>query len=284
MHAKFRVWITALAVTAVGITLCATIVQQSEHAVFTRFGRIVAVAQKPGLHWTFPPPIERTVRIDKRILISRIPQAEFLTADKKNVTAALYLNWRDVAETRLAALAQSALGGALGERLFADIIPSANAPSGLAGLERTLRERMTAAATTNFGIDIVDLGVTQFGFPEQNLASVMARMRAERDRIAKAYRAEGEAEAKKILAEAERASSDAIAAAEGEAARIRGEGDATAARIYADAYRGHESLFAFLKTLETYEQVLNERTTLVLPADAPLLQPMLYPRATAQRP
>jgi membrane protease subunit HflC len=100
-------------------------------------------------------------------------------------------------------------------------------------------------------------------------------MRAERERIAKGYRSEGKAEALKIRAEADRQRADILATAEAEAARLRGEGEAEAARIYAEAYGGHEDFYEFLRTLESYEKVLNGNTTLVLPADSPFLDLLL---------
>ncbi|MGD8396563.1 MAG: protease modulator HflC, partial [Candidatus Eiseniibacteriota bacterium] len=79
----------------------------------------------------------------------------------------------------------------------------------------------------------------------------------------------------KIRAEADRERTEILAAAESEAERLRGDGEAEAARIYADAYRGHEDFYRFLRTLESYEKVLGERTTLVLPADSPFLDVLM---------
>jgi membrane protease subunit HflC len=63
-----------------------------------------------------------------------------------------------------------------------------------------------------------------------------------------------------------------------EAQRLKGEGEAEAARVYADAYRGHEDFYRFLRTLESYEKVLKDNTTLVLPADSPFLELLLSKR------
>ncbi len=63
-----------------------------------------------------------------------------------------------------------------------------------------------------------------------------------------------------------------LSTARSDAERVRGDGEAEAARIYANAYRGHEELFRFLRTLEAYERALKENTTLVLPADSPFLE------------
>jgi membrane protease subunit HflC len=100
-------------------------------------------------------------------------------------------------------------------------------------------------------------------------------MRAERERIARGHRSEGKAEAQKIRAEADRERTTALADAEAEAQRLKGEGEAEAARVYADAYRGREGFYGFLRTLESYEKVLRENTTLVLPASSPFLELLL---------
>lgn len=280
------------------VALSAVVVEETEVAVVTRFGRVTQVIAEPGLNWKLPAPIDQTIRLDKRILIAVVPESEFLTADKKNVMASLYVNWRiadpvrflgavrtrQAAESRLVALVQSALGSALGERPFTDFVPADG--SGVAGgdqlgsLEATIRERSAPTAEANLGIELVDLGITRFNFPDQNLVAVFSRMRAERERIAKAYRSEGDAEAQKIVAEANRTAAETVATAEAEASRQRGAGEAEAARIYADAYKGKEEFYEFLRTLEAYEQVINEQTTLVLPADAPLLKLLLQPNRT----
>ena len=283
----------AAVLAAVGLS--AVIVEETEFAVVTRFGRVTQVIAEPGLAWKLPAPIDQALRLDKRILMTPVPEAEFLTADKKNVMVGMDINWRiadpvrflgavrtrTAAELRLVSLLQSALGSALGERPFTDFVPATpDAAQGgsqdrLLPLENSVRERSQRVADSNLGIEIVDLGITRFNFPDQNLVAVFSRMRAERKRIANAYRSEGDAEAQKIIAEANRTAAETVATAEAEAQRQRGAGEADAAKIYADAYRGEEEFYGFLRTLEVYEKVINEQTTLVLPADAPLLKLLL---------
>ncbi|MGH0034482.1 MAG: protease modulator HflC [Myxococcota bacterium] len=277
---------------AVLLILAATtplVVQETEHAVITQFGRPVAVHSEAGLYVKLPTPIQRVTRLDKRILFTAGSETELLTEDKKNVLAVSYVSWRIAdpvryltalrarafAETRLSALVQSELGSALGEVPFAALVPADGGFDGLSELEARVREATAQVAMRDYGIDIVSLGITRLGFPQQNLESVFARMRAERQRIASGYRSEGEAEAQKIRAQADRERAELLANAESEAARILGEGEAEAARIYSDAYEGHEGFYRFLRTLESYEKVLAENTTLVLPADSPFLQLLL---------
>lgn len=265
------------------------VVDETEHVVITQFGRSVAVLSDAGLHWKLPAPIQRATRIDKRVLFTEQPPTELLTSDKKNVIVSTFLSWRisdplkfltslrtrEAAEARLAALVQSELGSTLGDRPFSSVVPAPRDGGGLQEVEDRVQRASHDAALRDFGIEVVSFGVTRLGYPAQNLQSVFARMRAERERIARGHRSEGKAAAQKIRAEADRERSAALANAEAEAQRLKGEGEAEAARIYADAYRGHEDFYGFLRTLESYEKVLRDDTTLVLPADSPFLKLLL---------
>jgi membrane protease subunit HflC len=262
------------------------IVDETEHVVITQFGRPTAVYSTAGIRWKAPAPFQRATRIDKRSLFTDTRPTELLTADKKNVIVSGYISWRvsdplaflravrtrEFAENRLAAVVQSELGSALGEMPFGAIVSSAGSRLGLAPLENAVLRSSARTAATDYGIEISDFGVSRLSYPPQNLQSVFARMRAERARIARGYRSEGEAEARKIRARADRERDELLATARADAARIRGEGEAEAAGIYASAYKGHENLYRFLRTLESYENTLGEKTTLVLPADSPFLE------------
>jgi membrane protease subunit HflC len=261
------------------------VVDETQHVVITQFGRAVAVHSEAGLHAKLPAPVQRVTRIERRILFTEQLATELLTADKKNVVVSTYLSWRvadplkyltslrtrEAAEARLAALVQSELGSTLGNLPFSDVVPAKAEGGGLAQVEERVQRACHDAALRDFGIEVVSFGVTRLGYPAQNLQSVFARMRAERERIARGFRSEGKAAAQKIRAEADRERAKVLADAEAAAQRSKGEGEAEAARIYADAYRGHADFYRFLRTLESYEKVLQDNTTLVLPADSPFL-------------
>jgi len=274
-----------LALVVVGAVTSFVVVDERSHAVITQFGRPVSVLSDAGFYLKLPVPFQRASLLDKRILITNTRETELLTADKKNVLVSTYISWkiadplrylaalrtRELAENRLAALVQSELGSALGDRPFGTILGAAGNGASLAELEGSVEEAVAEVAGEDLGIEVVSLGVTRLIFPQQNLDSVFARMRAERARIARGHRSEGRAEAQKIAARAERERARIIADAEAEAAMLRGRGEAEAARIYAGAYEGHGEFYRFLRTLEAYKKVLNEKTTLVLPADSPFL-------------
>ena len=275
-----------LALVLAGAATSFVVVDEKSHAVVTQFGKPVSVLSEAGLYVKLPVPLQRVNLLDKRILITNTRETELLTADKKNVLVSTYISWkiadpvrylaalrsRDFAENRLAALVQSELGSALGDRPFGTILGTAGSGASLAELEGSVEKAVAGVAREDLGIEVVSLGVTRLIFPRQNLDSVFARMRAERARIARGYRSEGRAEAQKIAARAERERARIIAEAEAKAAMLRGQGEAEAARIYAEAYEGHGEFYRFLRTLEAYKKVLNEKTTLVLPADSPFLE------------
>ncbi len=290
---KTLFWIVGILAIVVLAPTAIVVVNEAEHVVITQFGRPVVVHSDAGLYVKAPAPFQRATRFDKRILFTPGQETELLTADKKNVLVATYLSWRiadplkylaalrtrDFAEARLRALVQSELGSALGDLPFDSLVPAQGEGEGLVGLEQRVHDASAEVAAEDFGIEVVSLGITRLSFPLQNLQSVFARMRAERERIARGYRSEGKAEGQKIRAEADRQRADILATAEAEAARLRGEGEAEAARIYAEAYGGHEEFYGFLRTLESYEKVLNGNTTLVLPADSPFLELLMSRRA-----
>ena len=268
------------------------VVDESEYAVVLRFGRVVAEIDQPGLRVKLPAPIDQVRRFDKRILYQGVAQTEFLSADKKNVLVSSYLTWRirsprlflealgtrTSAESRLSTLVKSSLGAALGNQPFSDFIPEnpdetspAEAEQNLASLEDVVFDGVSGVASTDYGIEVVSFGVSRFIFPQQNLLAVFSRMRSERERIASAYRSEGAAEARKILANAERERREIMADAEAEVEVLRGKSEAKAAGIYAEAYATDPDFYAFLRKLETYERIIDDKTTVIVPADSGLL-------------
>ncbi len=281
-----------LVLAIIAVNSATFVVDESEYAVVLRFGRVVSEIDEPGLKFKWPAPIDQIRRFDKRVLYQQIPQTEFLSADKKNVLVTSFLTWRiqsprlfleamsnrDSAESRLSTLVKSSLGAALGNRPFSDYIPempdeSSPAESGrnLLRLEDTVFAGVSDVASADYGIEIVSFGISRFSFPQQNLRAVFARMRAERERIASAYRSEGAAEARKILANAQREAREILAKAESESEILRGKSEAEAAAIYSDAYATDPEFYEFLRKLETYEKIIDEKTTVIVPADSNLL-------------
>jgi modulator of FtsH protease HflC len=255
-------------------------VDVTRYGVVSRFGHIVRVVDAPGLHLKLP--FDRIVSVDRRLLYSRPAQAEYLTSDKKNVVVRSLALWRIAdpkrfletvrsraeAEIQLADVVLAEIGAALGNYPFASFVSAGQGESRFDALVDQVRSAVQAYALPGFGIEVVDLDVRQLYLPEANKQSVFERMKAERGKIAKQFRSEGERDSTRMIAEADREKTRIAAEAYATAARTKAEGDAQAMRIYADAFARDPAFYKFLRTLQAYETVLDDKTTLFLPADA----------------
>ena len=105
-----------------------------------------------------------------------------------------------------------------------------------------------------------------------------ARMIAERRRIAERFRSEGEGEAARIQGERQRDLQRIQSEAYRTAQELRGKADAEATAIYAEAYGRDAEFYAFIKSLETYERVIDGKTYFVLGTDSDLLRYLRAPR------
>jgi membrane protease subunit HflC len=107
---------------------------------------------------------------------------------------------------------------------------------------------------------------------------VYARMIAERRRIAERFRSEGEGEAARIQVERQRDLLRIQSEAYRLAQELRGKADAEATAIYAEAYGRDADFYAFFKSLETYERVIDGKTYFILGTDSDLLKYLRSPR------
>lgn len=261
------------------------VVDATEVAVRTRFGRPIEVLKSPGLKFKLPL-IDDIARFDARLLYFDPPPAEFLTEDKKNISISTFVVWRihdplrflqsvytrSAAEARVADLVASEAGAAIAAVPFSHLISVAPGEARLGEVATRVGERVKQRSMADHGIEVVEVGVRRLAFPDQNLESVFSRMRAERERIARGFRSEGEEEASKIRARATSERSRLLAEAYRKAQELKGRGEAEAAKIYAEAMSKDPELYRFLRTLEAYEKMLDGQTTLILPADADLLR------------
>jgi len=123
-----------------------------------------------------------------------------------------------------------------------------------------------------FGIELVDVKIKRINYVEQVRKSVYNRMIAERKQIAEKYRSEGKGEAQKILGERERDLQEITSEAYRTAEEIKGKADAEATIIYAEAYGVDPEFYSFVQTLETYDQSLDEKNTLILSTESEFLK------------
>lgn len=284
------------ALAFIAVTLVFYQVDTTEYVIVTQFGNPVRAINTPGLYAKLPDPVQSVIRLNNRLRLYTLPQAEFLTQDKKNVVTESYATWRVTdpllfyetvkdapgAEARLADILASELGVVLGKYALSSLVTVNPADMQLPTMMEQIRGNVDRR-TGQYGFAVTDVRLKLITYPEANQASVFQRMRAERERIARQLRSEGAEEAAKIRAGAETEAATVRAEAQREAEAIRGAADAEAIRIYAEAYGKDEEFYRFLRTLQSYDAFIDEGTTLILPADSELLQ-FLNPQSITGEP
>src|SRR5205085_5129154 len=107
---KFFILIVILVIAAplVGRLALATVlvaVDRTEFVYVTQFGRHVSTydgrqPDEAGLHWRWPWPIQSISRLDRRLFVFDLPDAELLTHDQqgktidRTLTIGAYVCWR----------------------------------------------------------------------------------------------------------------------------------------------------------------------------------------------
>jgi membrane protease subunit HflC len=269
-------------------------VRETEFVLVTQFGRPVRTVTEAGFNVKWP--FQSAIYFDRRLRVYNPRPSEFLTRDKKNVVIENYVVWRIqdpnrfvqtvsdplAAEMRLHDIVWSGLSALLGTHDL-DSLVGTDAPSvQTSSLLDTLASLTGKAALEQYGIQVVDVRIKRLNLPEQNKQSVYARMRAERERIARQYRAEGEEQALSIRADADRQKEEILSAAYREAEKVKGEGDAESTRIYGQAFSKDPGFYRLLRTLESYRKVLDDKTTAILSSDSELLRVLTKGEAAAR--
>ena len=129
---------------------------------------------------------------------------------------------------------------------------------------RDITERVNLEAA-NLGVIITDVRIKRADLPEANSQAIYARMKTEREREAREFRAQGAEEALRVRARADREKRVILAEANKQAQILRGHGDGDRNRIFAEAFGQDPEFFAFYRSMQAYSEALTrEDTTLVL--------------------
>jgi membrane protease subunit HflC len=287
-------------------------VDETEYVYLTQFGKPLRLYTQAGLEVKWPyqslrrfdrrlqmyePPAREILTQDKENLTFawfvcwRIPSREFLKERlgggkeseiserlideelEKHVQRFLQsLGTVAAAESRLEERIQAALAAEIGRTEFAQLVSLEPGQVEIDALTDRVASAVRDAAAEQFGIEVVDVRLTRFNYPEAVKPAVYAEIRSERERVAVQYRAEGASEKTKIESLAALQRDQLLAEARREAASIRGQAEAKAIEISNAAHGKDPEFYELLKTLQTYESILDEETTVVLSADSPLLK------------
>jgi membrane protease subunit HflC len=285
-------------------------VGEAEQVIITQFGNPIGdPIATPGLHFKVPF-VQQANFFDKRFLEWDGSPNQVPTKDKRFIWVDTYARWRIVdplrffqrlrdergAQSRLDDILDGETRNAVARYDLIELVRNTNRnPEDIPieaeeeevilnviekGRDQVSREVLARSAerTADLGIELLDLRIKRINYVEEVQQDVFARMIAERQRIAELYRSEGQGEAARIQGERERdlqrIQSEAFETAEA----LRGTADAEATDIYAAAYGRDADFYAFTRSLETYEKVMDEGTTIILGTDSELLRYLDRPR------
>ncbi len=254
------------------------VVDETERAVKLRFGEVVEENIPPGLH--FKVPVTQTIRkFDTRLLTLDTDTSRYLTREQKAVIVDSYVKWQVIDPT----LYYEATAGdeMMAVRLIQPRVDeSLRNAFGRLNLQQIIAERRDDLMTgptkeldklmrDELGVAIRDIRIKRIDLPEDVSAAVFERMRSEREREAREWRAQGQEEAERIRANADRRRQVLLAQARERAETLRGEGDAEAAQIYSSAYEQDAEFFAFWRSLNAYRKSFaNSDNLMVLEPDS----------------
>lgn len=187
------------------------------------------------------------------------------------------------AENRLEERIQAAVAAEIGHTRLSQLVSLERDGVQLTEISSRVTDHIRREAAEEYGIEVVDVQFQRFSYPQAVKPAVYAEIRSERERVAVQYRAEGASEQSKLESQADLLRDQLLAQAQREATTIRGEGEAKAIEILNAAHREEPQFYELLKTLESYRDILDDQTTIVLSTESPLLRVLTHgvPEPTA---
>ncbi len=261
------------------------VVHENEYVTVRRFGKIVAIAQDPGLHFK-TPFIDSTQSITAKVILYDIPQSDVITKDKKSMITDTYVLWK-VAEPLKFVQTLNAIETRAEERIEASVYNATkNAISSMTQDEvieargEMLTQLITSEANSDmagYGISIVQAQIKALDLPDDNKQAVYDRMISERNNIAASYTAQGNAEAQKIQNETDKQVAIIKAQAEKDAAVLEAEGEAAYMETLSKAYDTEDKaeFYSYIRGLDALKGSLTGDKTLVLDKNSELAK-ILY--------
>lgn len=293
-------------------------VDQAEFGYVTRFGDPTVThdgKSDAGLHIKMPWPIDSVQRVDRRLQVFDLPPTEALTRDRlgrtvdKTIAVDAFVCWRvpdaksadrfirtvgtpEQAKRLLTPRLTGRLAAVISNLPLDDILKVGDAADADARSEKLRREvligeggvSLESTVLEEYGIELVEVRLRRFTFPEAVRASIAERIRSERQRKVADYQSEGNREYTRIVSEARRDAAKTIADAMAKKQRIEGEADAEADAIRNEAHAKDREFYAFLQKLNAYKSMLSEsRDVLMLSGKHDLFDLLLSPPRPAPK-
>jgi len=272
-----------LAFVVVVVLLISTVaykVDFTEWALIKTFGATTKEVDgrvDAGLHFKWPWPIEKLVRYDARTFVFEDTSTEIPTHDQQNVIVTLYCAWRiedprrfhgsiettKAAQEQVRRLLRDAKGAAIAQHDMDSLVNTDPKKMRIPQIELEVLDAIAAQAKTDYGVQVVQVGIKSLALPKSVTTAVIDAMKEERQREVTELESAGKSRATAIKARARAASIQITEFAKRKADAIRSEGIRASADIY-KTFEQDEPFSMFLRWLESLETELGGRSVMIL--------------------
>ena len=301
LNSKMTVIIGIIALVLLIVFLSsAYTLEEGRQAIIVQFGRPVGeTVTEAGLHFKLPF-VQEVREFEKRLLVWDGDPNQIPTKGREFIWVDTTARWRIAdarkflesvaneqgAQSRLDDILDSVVRDKVSSSELVELVRSSSweAPKSeemkelpkereeeikreiVRGREEITRTMLAEAQkiVPQYGIELVDLRIKRLDYVESVREKVYERMISERKRIAAQFRSEGEGRSAEILGDMEKELRRIRSTAYRRVQEIQGKADANATRIYGKAYNQNPEFYAFLRTLESYKENMNENAVMIL--------------------
>ena len=279
------------------------IINESEQAIVTQFGRPVKSVTAAGIKFK-TPFIQKVLRFDKRILEWDGAANEIPTKDDKYIYIDAYARWKISdplkfyksarnernAQTRIDDVIDGIVRDEISNRQMEEIIRSTDRkmetydeedkkqsttdskeviPGARLNILNTILDNVSSKlGELDMGIEVLDVQIKRMNYNPQVQSKLFNRMISEQNMIAEKYRAQGQGKKQEILGLQIQEEKTILSDAYKESQKIKGRADAKATKIYAESYDRDRAFYEFIKSLDAYKATLDSTTKLILSTDS----------------
>lgn len=268
MNDKLKYSILAVSAAIILILFNALyIVNQTDQAIVLQFGEPIRVIKEPGLKIKVPF-IQNVVYYDKRLLNLDPPAQEIVLNDKKRLDVDSFTRYRIIeplkfyqtvrtetqARSKLEEIVNSSVRNVLGRITLQELLSQQRSQI-MANISNAVKND-----AAQIGVSVAEVRIRRADLPIEVLQAINDRMKAERERDAKEFRAQGQQAAQQIRSMADKESTIIVAEAEKQAQITRGEGDKEATKIWNEAAGADPQFYAFYRSLQAYRNALGKKS------------------------
>lgn len=251
------------------------VVNQTEQAIVLQFGEPVRVIKEAGLKIKIPF-IQNVVFYDTRLLNLDPPAQEIVLNDKKRLDVDSFTRYKIVdplkfyktvrtetqARSKLEEIVNSSVRKVLGKITLQELLSQKRSEI-MADISKAVK-----IDAEQIGVEVAEVRIRRADLPLEVLQAINDRMKAERERDAKEFRAQGKQIAQQIRSTADKESTIIVAQAEKQAQIIKGQGDNEATQIWNKAAGTDAEFYAFYRSLEAYRKSFKDKNSFVLSPDS----------------